>query len=167
MNDNSYTRTISVLASADKAYWALTQGMHKWWTKPDAPMVKLGDRSKFAFPPGKSFWTFEAVRLEPASLVEMRCVDAMHIHEGQPREIEKEWLDTRVRWGIVPVAGGTEITIEHFGLLPDLLCHDICVAGWDRFFTESLKAFLDTGTGKPHMVPDGASQSGGGAQARS
>ncbi|MEO0440502.1 MAG: SRPBCC domain-containing protein [Pseudomonadota bacterium] len=153
MKNENYKRTISVSAGADKAYWALTQGMHKWWTKPDAPMIKTGDRSKFTFPPGKGYWIFEAIALEPGKRVEMLCVDALPLHEGKPREIEEEWLHTRVRWDIKSGVDGTEITVEHIGLVPDLLCYDICAAGWDMFFTESLKAFLDTGTGKPHQAP--------------
>ena len=36
------------------------------------------------------------------------------------------------------------------GLTPQLLCYDICEAGWDMFFLHSLKQYLDTGRGKPH-----------------
>ncbi|SIN66237.1 Activator of Hsp90 ATPase homolog 1-like protein [Parasphingorhabdus marina DSM 22363] len=160
MPNENFTRTISVSASVDKAYWALTQGMHKWWTTPDRPMVRTGDRSKFTFPPGRSFWTFEAVALEPGKLVEMRCVEALHLHEGQPADIEQEWLDTRVRWDIKSCEEGAEITLEHIGLVPDLLCHGICSAGWDMFFTNSLKQFLDTGTGHPHPSTQKEAQAG-------
>ena len=149
MSDN-YTRTIKTQADPNKAYWALTEGMHKWWTRPDAPMISLGDRSKFSFPPGKSYWTFEATRLVPGRAVEMRCVEALHIHEGQPREIETEWLDTCVCWAIEHDAGVTEISVVHEGLVPELLCFDVCKAGWDFFFVDSLQAYLDTGVGKPH-----------------
>lgn len=150
MASENYTRTIRVAADVETAYWALTEGMHAWWTTPDAPMTKIGDRSKFTFPPGKSYWTFEAAALEPGRRVEMVCVDACHLHEGQPKEIEREWLGSRVIWDISPTAEGAELALEHQGLTSALHCFDICVAGWDLFFVDSLQAYLDTGTGKPH-----------------
>lgn len=153
MSNTNYQRTIIVKASPDEAYWALTEGMHEWWTTPDAVMTKIGDRSKFAFPPGNGYWTFEATKLEPGQKVEMVCVEALHLHEGMPKEIETEWLDTKVTWDISRSGAQTKITVEHIGLVPTLHCYEICEAGWDMFFVDSLQAFLDTGVGKPHRAP--------------
>jgi hypothetical protein len=153
MRTDNYKSKITVNADADKVFWALTEGMHEWWTVPDAPMKKVGDRSKFTFPPGKSYWTFEASVLEPGKCVEMICVDALHLHEGQPEEVETEWLGTRVVWNIETMGPQTNIHIEHHGLVPSLHCFSICEEGWDFFFTDSLKAYLDTGAGKPHRAP--------------
>lgn len=150
MNHSNYTRTITVSSTAEAAYLALTEGMKFWWTKPDKPILVVGDRSKFTFPPNKSFWTFEATTLEPSRSVEMICIEAMHLHEGQPKEIESEWLGTKVAWDIKRAGDQTQLRLEHCGLVPDLLCYDICEAGWDMFFVGSLKAYLDTGTGRPH-----------------
>lgn len=152
MSNQNYKRTISVPANPDEAYWALTEGMHKWWTTPDRTMTKVGDKSKFGFPPGKSYWTFMATTLTPSHLVEMVCVDALHLHEGQPEEIQTEWLGTRVAWTIEPEDTRTNITVEHHGLVPALHCYEICEAGWDFFFAKSLKAFLETGKGQPHRA---------------
>ncbi|KAB7613680.1 hypothetical protein F9L33_09900 [Amylibacter sp. SFDW26] len=149
MSEN-YKRTIYVSANADAAFAALTSGFEHWWTKPDQLIHKVGDRAKFTFPPGVSYWTFEAVKLAPSTYVELECVDALHIHEGQPKEIEQEWLGSSLKWSISPEADGTKIELEHVGLTPNLLCFDICQAGWDMFFTDSLKEYLNTGVGKPH-----------------
>ncbi len=153
MTQQNYTRTITVNANAERSYWALTEGMHKWWTTPDAVMREIGDRSKFTFPPGNGYWTFEATALEPRKYVEMICVEALHLHEGMPKAIETEWLGTRVRWEIHTNGDKTDITFEHHGLVPDLHCYAICETGWDIFFVDSLKAFLNTGTGSPHRAP--------------
>lgn len=150
MSAPNYTRTITVKNTPDAAYRALTGGIENWWTKPDTPLTSLGDRAKFSFPPGKSFWTFEATVLTPNERVEMRCVEALHLHEGQPKEIEKEWLGTRVIWEIIPNGDETDIRVEHMGLVPTLHCYEVCEAGWDLFFVASLKAYLDTGIGHPH-----------------
>jgi len=151
MSTPNYTRTITVRNTSNAAYRALTSGIESWWTKPDTPLTRVGDRAKFTFPPGKSFWTFEATLLKPVERVEMRCVEALHLHEGQPKEIEQEWLGTTVIWDIIPNGDETDIRVEHIGLVPTLLCYEICEAGWDMFFVDSLKAYLDTGTGHPHQ----------------
>ena len=153
MSKNSYTRSITVKNTANAAFMALTKDIAKWWTKPDQPLQTVGDRAKFTFPPGKSYWTFEATNLQQDRLVEMRCVDAMHIHEGQPKEIEKEWLGTVVIWKLSSDGDETTIDFEHIGLVPELNCYGVCEAGWDLFFVASLKEYLNTGVGHPHSSP--------------
>lgn len=143
MNTQDYSRVITVKNTPKTVYEALTTGIEHWWTKPDKPLSKVGDQAKFTFPPGKSFWTFEATALIPEQYVEMTCVDALHLHEGQPKEIEKEWLNTKVIWKITPQGENTEIQLTHIGLMPSLLCYEICQEGWDFFFTDSLKAYLN------------------------
>lgn len=150
MTAENYSKSISVTANPEAAYHALTRGIAEWWTKPDQPITKVGDRAKFGFPPGKSYWTFEAVTLVPEERIEMQCVEALHLHEGQPPEIEQEWLGTKIIWQIWQEGDKTEIALEHIGLNPQLLCFDICRQGWDFFFAESLKEYLDSGVGKPH-----------------
>jgi hypothetical protein len=152
MAHENYKRSLSVSADADVVFAALTSGIENWWTKPDQPIQCEGDRATFTFPPGQSYWTFEAVKLKPSSYVELRCVDALHIVEGQSSETEREWLGSYLRWAISPEGGGTKIEFEHSGLYPELLCYEICEAGWDMFFMESLKEYLNTGQGKPHKV---------------
>lgn len=149
MADN-YKRSISVSASTTQAYQALTTGYAHWWTKPDQVFKRVGDIARFSFPPLKSYWTFEAVKLVQNELVELKCVDAYHLHDDMPPDIETEWLGSILRFSIVELDGKTEITLDHLGLTPELLCYDVCEAGWDYFFLSSLPRFLNTGIGSPH-----------------
>lgn len=151
MTDRNYNKSIVVTADANTAFDAITRDVNRWWTRPDKPLEQVGDRAKFSFPPGISYWTFELTQANSPGFVEWTCVDALHIHEGQPKEIEKEWVGTKVNWTISSNAEGTKIEIEHVGLNPALLCYDICEAGWDIFFLGSLRDYLDTGTGSPHQ----------------
>ena len=151
MTDQSYTKSIDVSADTSAAIEAVTRGVEHWWTRPDHPLARIGDRAKFTFPPGVSYWTFELTAVDRPERVEWTCVDALHIHEGQPKEIETEWLGTKVIWDFHPLPAGTRIGLRHEGLTPQLLCYDICEAGWDMFFLGSLKAYLDTGKGTPHQ----------------
>lgn len=150
MSTQNYSRIISVKNTPSAAYAALTTDIEHWWTKPDSPISHEGNKAKFTFPPGKSYWTFRATHLTPNKRVEMKCVEALHLHEGQPKAIEQEWLGTTVVWEITPAGDETRIHIEHIGLIPTLHCYDVCEAGWDMFFVDSLKDYLDTGKGKPH-----------------
>jgi hypothetical protein len=150
MTPDNYKRTIQSSATMQEAYGALTTGIALWWTSEAGKFEKIGDVAKFGFSGKNGYWTFKAIALEP-DRIEWQCVEALHIHEGKPKEIETEWLGTRTIWSIAESDGGTEIQLEHQGLTPDLLCYDICEAGWDMFFVNSLKAFLDTGIGKPFM----------------
>ncbi len=148
----NYQRSIQVTANTDQAYAALTHGIEHWWTVPDKPIHQVGDQAKFTFPPGLSYWTFEATELVTSSKVELTCVGALHIHQGQPKAIETEWLDTKAVFIIEPNTHGCTIHFTHIGLQPSLLCYDICREGWDFFFLDSLQTYLDTGTGKPHRA---------------
>lgn len=147
----NYERTIEVDATAADAFAALTTGMKHWWTSEAGQFEKVGDVARFGFSGRNGYWTFKAVTLDP-DRIEWECVEALHIHEGKPKEIETEWLGTRAVWTLTETGSGTRLDFEHQGLTPELLCYDICEAGWDMFFVDSLKSYLDTGTGKPFVA---------------
>ncbi|WP_068410804.1 SRPBCC domain-containing protein [Labrenzia sp. OB1] len=148
MNGQNYKKSIRVNATKEAVFSALTGGIDKWWTSEAGKFEKLGDVAKFGFAGRDSYWSFKAMKLDP-DLIEWECVEALHIHNGLPGEVEKEWLGTRTVWAIEEKDGVTDIQLEHQGLTPDLHCYEICEAGWDMFFLDSLKAYLDTGIGKP------------------
>ena len=150
---SDYQRVIEVEAAPDKVYAAVTSEFGAWWTDPRASLSKMGDVATFTFPPGTSSWTFRPNRLEPDQLVEHECVGANHTHEGLPESIRTEWLGTFMRFQIEPIeGGGSKVFFTHQGLTPELACFEICEAGWDFFFAQSLKRYLDTGTGEPHQA---------------
>jgi len=150
MTGQNYQRTISVDASPEDAYRAPTTGCEHWWTVGDNNFGRVGDRIKFTFPPNVSYWTFEAKKLEPNKTVELECVDAHHKITDRPDASETEWLGSRALWQIEPQGDKTTIHFVHKGLTPNLDCYDVCEAGWNLFFVDSLKAYLDSGVGKPH-----------------
>lgn len=152
MKQTDYRATVLAQCKPSQAYLALTRNIGNWWTQPDQPICRVGDRAKFTFPPNKSYWTFQAAELKPDSFIRLDCVDAYHIHEGQSNTIEQEWKGTSITWRIEPINAKTQIVMQHDGLRPDLECFEICKKGWDFFFCTSLKAYLETGTGSPHST---------------
>ncbi len=54
-------------------------------------------------------------------------------------------------WQFTPEGVGTTITLTHEGLTPQLHCYETCNTAWDFFVLDSLKAYLETGKGDPHL----------------
>lgn len=88
--------------------------------------------------------------LVPNELVELTCIKAHHEHSGLDSSILHEWKDTKLIWKISREDNKTQIVLIHEGLTPTLSCYAICEQGWDFFFAESLKRYLNTGEGSPY-----------------
>jgi hypothetical protein len=143
MKANSYTREILVSNTPSAAYRALTTEFDKWWTASSTPNTEVGDTVTFRFDP--TYWTMRVTKLTTNQNVELKCIEAHHIHEGLPESILKEWEGTILRWTIQPYRDHTKILFVHEGLVPSLDCYEICEQGWDYFFVDSLKNYLDHG----------------------
>jgi len=143
MADKSYAREIITKNSPGAAYRALTLGFDKWWTAGNNPVTKVGDELTFRF--DTTFWTMRVIGLVPDKSVEFECIEAHHFHEGLSELILEEWKGTKLKWKIEVVGDKTKISFVHDGLIPSLNCYDICETGWDYYFVNSLKNYLDTG----------------------
>jgi len=144
---NSYTREINVLNTPNAAYRALTSEFDKWWTPSNRPITTVGDIVTFRF--DSTYWTMRAISLVPDECVELECIEAHHIHEGLPTSILNEWEGTKLKWKIQQKSERTKITLVHDGLVPSLGCYSICEEGWDHFFVNSLRNYLDKDEGNP------------------
>ncbi|KAA3619329.1 MAG: SRPBCC domain-containing protein [Calditrichaeota bacterium] len=147
MTEKYYSREITVSSSPATVYKALTAEFEKWWTTTNNEISAVGDLITFQFPP--TYWTMRALKLVPGKYVELQCVEANHEHSGLPESIRDEWKDTKLKWEIRKTGKKTKIIFMHAGLSPSLDCYKICEAGWDYFFVNSLKKYLDEGTGMP------------------
>lgn len=149
MNPDSYTRDIVVSGSPGAAYKALTSEFYKWWTLDADSISAVGDTITFKF--DATYWAMRANTLSP-NYIELECIDAHHIHKGLPSSILKEWEGTKLKWEIQELDGSTKISLTHEGLIPSLDCFEICTEGWDYFFVNSLKSYLDEGEGSPYKI---------------
>ncbi|MDH5545492.1 MAG: SRPBCC domain-containing protein [Gammaproteobacteria bacterium] len=146
MNTN-YTREIVVSSTPGEAYKALTIGFNRWWTTDCNSVTDAGDEITFKF--GPSYWVMCATKLVPGKIVELKCIDAHHVHDGLPSTILVEWKGSKLKWNIQNRKQETKIAFIHEGLSPSLECYEVCEQGWDYFFAKSLKQYLDTGKGFP------------------
>ncbi|MFV2057793.1 MAG: SRPBCC domain-containing protein [Thiohalomonadales bacterium] len=142
MNQESYQREITVNATPEAVYVALTKGFGSWWIAPSKEISEVGDEVSFHFPPSTS-WTMRAEKLQPHKAIVLKCIKADHHHEGLPDSIRDEWLGTSLDWEIIAQADKTLIRFTHTGLISGLGCYEICEAGWDHFFVVSLREYLD------------------------
>jgi uncharacterized protein YndB with AHSA1/START domain len=150
MADQGFKREIIVSKEPGAVYRALTKEIDKWWTISADIVSEVGDHVTFRFDP--TYWTMIVQELIPERLIVLECVEANHFHEGMPLSIRDEWLGTKLRWEIAPHGEGTRITFIHEGLVPALECYEICKAGWEYFFVNSLKSYLETGVGQPWHI---------------
>ena len=152
-NSEHYTASIEVSASPEASFEAVAKQMNRWWTETvEGGLNRIGDTVTAIFPPDFGHWTFEAKVVDRYSVLEMVCIDAHHRVEGQPVEIDREWLGTRIVWRFAADGKKTRITLTHIGLTPQLKCWDICLDGWSFFFKESLKSFLNGEAATPHKA---------------
>jgi len=142
-----YTREIVVSNSPGAAYQALTTAFDKWWTTSCNPISETGDKITFRF--GSTYWVMCASSLTTDSSVELECIEAHHVHDGLPSSILDEWKGTKLKWEIQKEEEKTKIILVHEGLTPSLECYEVCEQGWEYFFVNSLKQYLDTGEGSP------------------
>ena len=143
----NYTREIVVSSTPAEAYKALTTGFNKWWTTDCNPVTNAGEKITFKF--GPSYWVMRANNLVPNELVEYECIEAHHVHDGLPSSILDEWKKSILKWAIQKQEEKTNIIFTHEGLVPSLECYEVCEQGWDYFFVNSLKQYLDSGEGTP------------------
>jgi len=146
-SQKNYSREIIVSTGPHDAYLALTEDIDKWWVAPEGKAEAVGDNPEFRF--GESFWKMNVKELIPDKQITWECIEAHHLDEGLPKGAKEEWTGTTLKWKITKDPNGTKICFVHEGLDPSLGCYKICKEGWDYFFVDSLKRYLNSGKGKP------------------
>jgi uncharacterized protein YndB with AHSA1/START domain len=140
MNEQDYAKQLTLNASADTVFDALTttEGLAGWWTPVNGDGLAGGELT-FMFGPGA-----EAVmRVDAAER-------GVGVHWTNTACHVEDWVGTRVHFDLSPTAAGrTELRFRHEGLTPKLECFADCQNGWDHFVT-SLAAYVETGAGHPN-----------------
>lgn len=145
----SYSTSVSIKANSATVFNAITKSVKKWWGNTDFPVSKLDDEFTTSF--DKTFWKFKILEFKPHSKIVWDCIDAKHIHTGY-KGIEKEWIGTSVEWKLEEKnQNETILYFTHNGLVPELNCYEICFPAWEIFVTQSLKSFIESGKGMPHL----------------
>jgi uncharacterized protein YndB with AHSA1/START domain len=136
------TNAIEVAASPAKVIEALSTsaGIAAWWTT-DNTVTASTHTYRFGKDADRAEATFR--------------IDAQD-HRGIALVCTGEqngmgWLGTRLAFAVEPMgSAGARVALAHAGFALDSNCYDECVGGWQHFLG-SLKAYLETGKGTPHV----------------
>lgn len=146
----SYTTKVSINGSSKQVFDAISNNVQEWWGNTDCSVKSIGDEFTTSF--DSTYWKFKIIEFVPNSKIVWKCIDARHIHAGHD-EIEKEWEGTFIEWNLEEVdKNETVLHFAHNGLVPALNCYEICFPAWERFVAQSLKSFVETGKGMPHLA---------------
>jgi uncharacterized protein YndB with AHSA1/START domain len=131
---------VEIAAPAAKVLAALTtaEGIRGWWTR-DTDVSATEHTYRFGKGERARASTFR-VEKQDARGIALVCI----------AETDPAWLATRLSFGLESVGSATRVQLVHAGFTPGNRCYDDCVGGW-RHFMASLKAYVETGTGTPHV----------------
>lgn len=146
MTSPDYSAQIYVAVTAEQAFAALTIHLSQWWTVHANSISGLGQHLNVRFE-NQTEWQFRVTKFQPNKAVSWHTIAANHNH--QSLVAKDEWLATDIEWLVEQGQLGSKITMRHLGLVPQLSCNSICVKGWE-YYLESLKKYLETGTGFPY-----------------
>jgi len=150
-SEKDYQKSFTVNNAPDEVYRSITEHISHWWSNDlEGTTAHAGDRFTIAF--GKTRKTFDIAEAIPNEVVAWKCVKA-HIDMASLKN-KSEWEGTNMLWRLSAAGKGTSLTFIHAGLNKSLECYEVCEAGWDQFLA-SLKLYLKTGKGKPHVKADG------------
>lgn len=142
----NYKLTIILAANATRVFNDLTQEIPNWWTEMfEGTASKEG--SEFTVRFGDSVYkTMQIAELVPnAKVVWYVKASLIDIPE---LENKTEWVGTTIVWELKAEGEKTLLHLEHEGLNQTIECYEICANGWQQF-TNSLKLYIETGTGNP------------------
>lgn len=147
----NFKKTITVCATKEQAFDAVTIGIRNWWGNSNSTITKVGDEFSIFFEE-ETEWRFEATVLDKLNEVHWKCIYANHSFSNL-KGIKEEWLNSEIIFIFKNLDEDTiELSFEHKGLTPELNCYEICDSGWTHFIVKSLKQYLETGIGSPNMV---------------
>jgi len=130
-----------ISAPAAKVLAALTtgEGIRGWWTT-DCDVSKAEHTYRFRTTgPGASS-TFRVEQQDTRGIA-LACT-------GETNGMG--WLGTRLAFGVEQTGAETRVSLAHTGFPAASACYEECIGGW-KHFLGSLKAYLETGTGTPHV----------------
>jgi len=143
MNQQNYQCSIAADFTPNEAFEAINQ-VNEWWVRDiEGSAEKLNDIFTVHF--GETFVTFKVTESIPGKKIVWDVADCY-----LPWLKDKtEWNGTSVVFEISSLADGTQVTMTHIGLVPEVECYNGCEAGWNKYFKGSLFKLLTEHAGVP------------------
>jgi hypothetical protein len=116
----------------------------KWWTIDTEGIVeKLHDEFTVHF--GESFVTMKVTEMIPGQKMTWAVKNCFWAFFKN----KTEWNGTTITWDISTSRSLTQLSITHFGLVPDAECFEICKEGWGLYAGNSLFRLITENSGIP------------------
>lgn len=149
MTEQYFTTSLTV-AAPPAAVFAAINDIRGWWSEEvDGQTDAQGEQFTFhGHDEGHTVEHVSLIRVEalvPERLVVWRVLDNKMSFVADQRE----WLNTEIRFELTPTGTGTELRFAHVGLAPSYECYDVCSNAWSFFIGQSLRDFVESGTGSP------------------
>jgi uncharacterized protein YndB with AHSA1/START domain len=146
--DLRFTMEFPVPSDRLYAQLATATGIKHWWTEFCEMDERVGGRASFRFPKNGFYAIVRIAALDPGRRVEWEVVESQHPKTTGFVDLN-DWVGTRISFVIEPVdPTHSRLHFAHHGLVL-LECSTICTSGWSFFLGQSLRAYLETGTGEP------------------
>ncbi len=146
-----FTTAITVRADAERAFDAILSPRDWWGRDIEGSTTSPGD-----------IWTYRykdlhASTQQNAELVRGKRVvwDVIACRLSFLTDTA-EWTGTKLVFEITPKGDATEIRFTHVGLVPQVECFEVCKNGWTGLIQDSLREFIETGTGLPDTIENDA-----------
>ncbi|MCG8429205.1 MAG: SRPBCC domain-containing protein [Chromatiales bacterium] len=142
MEKTNFTHEVTVAASAQQAFTALSRDLGIWWGNTHEGVTQVGDTLVIGFEENPEQWAFEALELVEAKRVVLKCIAMEHRNGGFPGIVQDEWLDSLLIWDISEEAAGTKVAFTHQGLTQGLTCYDVCHSAWESYLNDTFVEYL-------------------------
>ena len=145
MEQKNFNSTISVGCTPALAMEKITE-VYNWWTPNfEGSARNVGDVYTVHF--GDTYVTFKVSELVPDVKAVWDVTDS-YLHWLADKA---EWTGTQLVWALSPTNEGTQISMTHVGLIPEVECYEQCEKGWSFFIAKSLFKYISEGKGMPEM----------------
>jgi hypothetical protein len=142
-----YQKSFTVNKPVNQVYTAITEHIDAWWSHDLTGTAAIkGDAFNIAFNSTRKTFVIEDATSDKQ--VVWKCTKAYI--DMASLENKAEWVGTTLIWTLIVAGDETTLTFLHKGLNQSFQCYNVCEAGWD-YFLASLQAYLETGTGTPHL----------------
>ena len=140
---HGYTTSFTVDQSPGEVLAAVLD-VGAWWTgEVEGRSDVVG--AEFAYRHLPEHYSRQRVTVLHPNRVQWRVIDSHLAFVSVPGE----WTGSEIVFDIAEVAGGTELTFTHVGLVPDVECFGACSTAWRHYVNGSLRSLISTGQGLP------------------
>jgi len=131
----------TITAAPQRVFAALTQqdDLAQWWTNDVRATLEVGSLAQFRFRQGVLVYQFEVAELVAGERVRWVL-----------RHGPDHWVGTSITWQLTPEKTGTKVVFTQDGFAQADTLFARTIVEW-TFYLDSLKAYLETGTGMPYV----------------